>query len=289
MNRLFIFLLIPLVFLACSQPEGELIIVPDNIPPPDLSVPEVVKDNYVNKLFISLLGRKPSALELNGARAFLDKDNAAPEDRKALVADILDQREFSQRTFDIARVEILNNLDTADITENIFIFNLLKEDPQYADFIDLIDFEIGRLVALKRSPEDLESGQISRIDMHRRCVDNSFYDEINMGTQNFVLAMFEYFLDRYPTEAEEQNAILMIDGFNSVLFGVEGKSKEDYLDIFFGSDDYFEGQVVDIYQDFMFRSPHSLEMSTATIDYQQSRNYRSLLTDILTTDEYLGL
>lgn len=289
MNRRPLLLLLTCFLLACSQPEGELIIVPDNTAPPDLSVPEVIKENYVNKLFISLLGRKPSDLELNGALAILDRDNAAEADRKVLVSDILNQPEYAQRSFDIARVEILNNLDTAEISQNIFIFNQLKNDPQYADFIDIIDFEIGRLQALRSIPDALQAGSISRIDMHRRCVDNSFYDEINMGTQNFVLAMFEYFLDRYPTEAEESSAILMIDGFNSVLFGVEGKNKEDFLDIFFASDDYFEGQVVDIYQDFMFRLPSSQEMSSATIAYQESQDYADVLTDILTTDEYLGL
>ncbi|MDX2249510.1 MAG: hypothetical protein SF052_22190 [Bacteroidia bacterium] len=285
------FFLIPvlsLVLFAC-QPEQKIIIVPDNTAPPDYSVPQAVKENYINKLYITLLGRKPTSVEFAAGIDILDTDNASEENRETLMDIILNDPDYYRRMYDIARVEILNNLDTTEITFQIAVFTDLLDEPIYEPFYEYIIFEINRLKDLKAVPALLTSGQIGRVEMHRRFVNNSFYDEINMGTQNFVLSLFEYFLNRYPSDAEEAACIAMVDGADVIVFGQEGHDKQDFMDIFFESDNYYEGQVIDIYQDFLFRSPNSLEMSTATIAYKTDSDYKKLLKTILTTDEFLGI
>jgi hypothetical protein len=288
MLRICLFFLLSFSLLACRD-TGEIIVVPDNTAPPDYGVAEVIKENYLNRLYISLLGRKATEVEFSAGMTLLDQSQTSPEDRRSLIAEIIAQPEFAQRMYDVARVEILNNLDTADVSERILLYEAALQDPLYADFISLLQTEIARMKQLRSIPTDLMAGTIDRQEMHRRCVDNVFFDEINMGNQNFVLAMFEYFLGRYPTEAEEEKAIAMVDGFNSVLFGAEGNSKQEFIDLFLGATDYFEGEVVDAYQDFLFRRPSSQEMSAATVRYQQSGDYQQLLLDLLSTDEYLGL
>ncbi|MEZ4828695.1 MAG: hypothetical protein R3C61_20785 [Bacteroidia bacterium] len=285
---LFVIPVFALVLSGC-QPEQKVIIVPDNTAPPDFSVPQVVKENYINKLYITLLGRKPTTGEFQAGMDLLEADNASVENREAVMNVILSSPDFYRRMYDIARVEILNNLDTADITFQIAVLTNLLNEPVYEPFYDFILFEIDRLQKLKGVPALLLSGQVTRVEMHRRIVNNGFYDEINMGTQNFVLSMFEYFLGRYPTDAEESACISMVDGLDVVVFGREGHDKQDFIDIFFESDNYFEGQVIDIYRDFLFRLPNSVEMSTATIAYKTDRDYKKLLKSILTTDEFLGI
>lgn len=285
------FFLIPvlsLVLFAC-QPEQKIILVPDNTAPPDYSVPQALKENYVNKLYITLLGRKPTAAEFQAGLGILEADNVSEESRENLMGVILSSPNFYQRMYDIARVEILNNLDTVEITFQIAVFKDLLKEPVYAPFYDYIQFEINRLQSLKNVPVQLLNGQIGRVEMHRRFVNNSFYDEINMGTQNFVLSMFEYFLNRYPSDAEEAACIAMVDGVDVIVFGREGHDKQDFIDIFFDSDNYYEGQVNDVYRDFLFRLPNSIEMSQATIAYKTHKDYKKLLISILTTDEFLGI
>jgi hypothetical protein len=110
-----------------------------------------------------------------------------------------------------------------------------------------------------------------------------------MGSQNFILSVFEYFLGRYPTESEEETAINMVDGFGGILFGQEGNSKADFLDIFLSSTDYFEGQVIDVYNDFLLRDPLSVEMSEAAQIYKQTQDYGEMLKEVLSQDEFLGI
>ncbi|MEZ4773622.1 MAG: hypothetical protein R3D00_10610 [Bacteroidia bacterium] len=286
--QFFLFPVFVVVLMAC-QPEQKIILVPDNTAPPDYSVPQAVKENYVNKLYITLLGRKPTAGEFQAGIAILEADNVSEENREGLMNVILGSPDFYRRMYDIARVEILNNLDTTDITFQIAVFKDLLKEPVYAPFYDYIQFEINRLQNLKNVPLQLLNGQIGRVELHRRFVNNSFYDEINMGTQNFVLSMFEYFLHRYPSDAEEAACIAMVDGLDTIVFGKEGHDKQDFIDIFFDSDNYYEGQVIDIYRDFLFRSPSSLEMSQATIAYKTHKDYKKLLISILITDEFLGI
>ncbi|MEM6347292.1 MAG: hypothetical protein AAF927_25605 [Bacteroidota bacterium] len=283
------FLWLTLGFLMACQPEGQLVIVPDNTAPPDLSVPEVLQENYINKLYITLLGRKPTDIEAFAAKTKLTQGEVSQAARQEVIEQIVVQPEYLQRTYDIARAEILLNLDTFEITQNIYFYTALLDSPAYEPFYPLIEFEINRMEELKGVPSALLNASLTRIEMQRRMVNNLFYDQINMGSQNFVLAMFEYFLGRYPTEAELTTSIAMVDGATVVLFGKEGYDKQDFLDLFFESDDYYEGQVINIYQDFLFREPDSQEMSSETVAYRQDQNYENLLKRILSTDEYLGL
>lgn len=274
--------------LSSCQKDPEIILIGDNQVQPDETVPEVVKQNYVTKLYIGLLGRKPSSAELQQAMGGLDQSNAAVDARKQLLETVMAQPEFSVRMYEVAKTEILNNIDSTDIVFQIFVYNELLKDPNYQQFRAILEAEIDKLEVLLAIPNNLIAGTLDRRGMHAQMVNNFFYDEINMGSQNFVLSLFEYFLDRYPTEDEEAKSIGMVDGFGAVLFGKEGSSKGDFISLFFSSDDYLEGQVTDIYSDFLLRRPTSVEMSEGVKTYRSSGNYRELLKAILSTDEYLG-
>ena len=276
-----------LLLAACGDP-GELIIVPENESPPDLTVPQVVKENFVNRVYITLLGRKPQGAELTSALSLLDQDNASVDQRTEVIETVLVDPAYKERQYNIARIDLLNNFDTTDIALFQAVFTQYLTDPQYEQFIDLINYELNRLDELSKAPIRYFDGSINRAEMHQRMVNNQFYDEINMGTQNFVLSVFEHFLNRYPTEAEEQQAILMCDGFYSVCFSTEGNSKEDFLDILIESDAYREGQVLDLYEALLFRDPNSQEMTAGALQYGQTNSYDSLLLDIMISEEFLG-
>lgn len=282
-------LLLGLCFLLACQPDGQLVIVPDNTAPPDLSVADVLQENYINKLYITLLGRKPTEIELFAAKTKLAQGEVSAAARQEVIDQIVGEPEYLRRAYDVARAEILLNLDTFEITQTIYFYTALLDSPAYEPFYGLIEYEIARMQDLKEVPAALLNASISRIEMQRRMINNPFYDEINMGSQNFVLALFEYFLGRYPTESELNNSVAMVDGATVVVFGKEGYDKQDFITLFFDSDNYYEGQVINIYQDFLFRAPNSQEMSLQTIAYRQDQNYENLLKRILSTDEYLGL
>lgn len=276
-----------IVLFACKK-DNEIIIA-DNTAPPDGTIPNVVKENYVNKAYISVLGRKPSSSELASGIGILNQNNLSVSDRNQLLDDIFLKPGYNQRQYDISLSTYLNNLDTSQISQMIYVFGILLTDPQYASQWAEIQIEKTKLEQLKASVADLNTGTLDIIGLHKRCVRNYFYDQLNMGTENFVVSMFQHFLFRYPTDDELSQSSTMVDGFESIVFLQTGTTKDEFITIFFGSNNYFEGQVRDLFLKYLFREPTSVEMSSKAMVYKNSLNYKALQKEILSMDEYVGL
>ena len=288
MKRL-LFLSFLLVALLFSCKKDKEITIDGNTPPPDGTISNVVKENYANKCYISVLGRKPTSAELSAGITILNQHNLSVADRNQLLDDIFSKPGYNQRLYDVAVATFINNLDTAQITQSITIFTYMLTQPQYAPQYTQITYEKTRLEQLKASVADLNSGTINALGLHRRCANNTFYDQINMGAENFVNSMFQNFLYRYPTNEELIQGKQIVDGFEGILFLKTGHVKDDFLTIFFGCDNYFEGQVRDLYKKYLFREPTSVEMSEKAMSYKNSLDYKVLQKAILSLDEYAGI
>lgn len=288
MARVFGFLFFLTVLVASCKKDKE-VIIEDNTAPPDGTISNVVKENYVNKSYISVLGRKPSSAELSAGIAILNQHNLSVADRNQVLSDIFSKPGYNQRLYDMSIATLLNNLDTAQITVFIYVFQTLLTDPQYQSQWPLIQAEKTKLENLKKSASDLNSGSISIIGLHKRCVNNYMYDQVNMGTENFVVSMFQNFLYRYPTEDELTQSTQIVDGFEGVVFLQTGTVKDDFINIFFDCNNYFEGQVRDLFLKYLYREPTSVEMSDKATIYKSSLDYKALQKAILSTDEYAGI
>ncbi len=289
-KRALFFVLMLALFFVSSCKKHENIIVSDNTPPPDKTISNSTKDSYVNRVYISLLGREPDSLEFIKAKSIINKNNFSIANRKEMVDTVIGNKaEYNARVWQIARINYLNNLDTADITFYIAVYNSLLINVSYQAAWPQITIEIGRLETLKTSLTDLNSGSLNVVGLYKRCVDNNFYDMINMGTENFVVSMYSNFLFRYPTVAELNNNKLMVDGQSSQAFLQSGKNKADYLSIFFSSGDFFEGQVRELYVRYLFRQPNSAETSSKSNAFKSSLDYKALQRDILSSNEYAGV
>jgi predicted ABC-type exoprotein transport system permease subunit len=106
---------------------------------------------------------------------------------------------------------------------------------------------------------------------------------------NFVIATYQLFLLRNPTEFEKTEGVKIVDGFTGVLFLQEANSKDQYLDIFLNSTDYAEGQVKQMFNRFLFRSPNTEESVFYTQILKQNLDFKNLLVNILKTNEYAGI
>src|ERR1051326_3118518 len=195
----FVFFL-SILFSACKKDKE--IIIGDNTAPPDATIPNVTKENYVNKAYISLLGRKPSDTELSVGENILNQHNLSSADRSQMLDTILAKPGYNQRLYDICISTYLNNMDTAQITQNIALFGYLLTQPQYQSQWAQIQIEQTKLIKLKSSVIDLNAGTLDEIGLQKRATNNYFYDQINMGTENFVNSMFQHFFYRYPTDDE---------------------------------------------------------------------------------------
>lgn len=282
------------IFLISCGDSSEKVI-PGNIAPPDPTVSTVTKENYINRTYISLLGRKASDVEFQNAITLLNRNNASISDRNDLLDNIIDQDEYVDRLYELARADLLNNVDTVTISDFIYLLEDQLERETDPFVIDLINIEIGNFMNLRAIPEGLKNGGIDVAEMHKRCLDNLIYDEINMGTENYVLSAFQNLLGRSPTSAvgvetsELESSKTMVDGFQAVLFLKAGDSQQDFLDIMVEANDYFEAQVIQQYNRFLFRDPTSEEMRDLAIKYKSSASYAQMQKEILSLDEYLGI
>ncbi len=279
-------LLIGFALYAC-QKDATLIV--DNTAPPDNTIESIVARNFLNRAYIGLLGRKPTDSEFNDGLNTLNSNNMSMESRKTILNSITSQTEFRLKVLRDAKADYLRSITDADIDEMITVYNLLIQDPNNAIFVPLIQNEINRLQILKGLPNKVASGELNIRQMHKILVNNHFYDDFNMGSENFVTSTFQTFLFRYPTISELTNGVKMVDGFSAILFFKGGSSKNDYIEIFFEDDGYYEGRVRYVFNQFLFRTPNTEEFKKFTSIYKNSDDYAQLVVEILSLDEFAGL
>lgn len=282
-------LLIVLLVIFSSCTKHEEVLIPNNVPPSDSTLSSIVIDTYVNKAYISILGRKPSDTEKAEGVSLLESAELSQTSRESFIQSVLDKPEYYENLYKQYYTYLLVNFDTAAITQNILIFQLLLTQPEYAPFYEALNYEITRLEELQDVYYQLAAGNITVAQMHRTLINNAFYDELNMGTENFVVATFEHFLSRYPTDSELAEATKIVDGLSGVLFFEIGTSKQEFLDIFFASEDYYGGQVKIVVNAYLFRQPTAEESAYYTTYYKNTGDYKGLLKKVLTTDEYVGI
>ena len=281
--------ILPLFLLVTSCTKTDEKIITGNKPPPDSTQPAALRSNFIIKSYIGLLGREPDDAEFTAGLNSLTDANFSVASRRTLLTSIVGNDEFYTREFEIARNNLLNGLDTLQITDFINTYTYLLTLPSYEEYWPIIQEQLNRIITLKASVNDLISGTANISEMHRRCLDNQFYDDINMGSLNFVISCYQNLLLRNPTSFESEQGVLMIDGFNAILFLQAGSSKTDFLNIFINSNDYYEGQVRLLFNRFYFRAPSSEEMSYYTESFRADGDYKNLIIELLGQDEYAGL
>lgn len=287
-NFLSILFITGLLFLAsCKKYEED--VVTGNVAPPDETFANTTIENYINKTYISLMGREPDVAELQAGISVLKLSNVSASGRDNFLNQVLSKPGYYPHLFNMNNNDLLNNQDTSDIANRILLFQFLLTDSTYFPLWGTLQFELNRLLALQQIASQLQSGNADVIDLHRTLIDNFYYDQINMGSLNFVVSMFQNFLNRYPTVNELDAGIAMVDGSNAILFGQVGGSKQDFITIFFSSYDYYEGQVRSLYLRYLFREPTSTESTGLTLQYKSTGNYKQMQKAILSTNEFIGV
>lgn len=279
---------IALIFFSSCKKE-ELERISGNTAPVDTSISGDVYDDYINKTYIMVLGREPDSLEFDAAKLVLKNGLLSVQSRYVFLDNVFNSPDYLWRQYNKNRIELLNNIDTADFTIQINVFSFFLGDTTYQAFWPALQYETDRLLELRSAAAAYTGGQISVRELQSKMINNYFYDQINMGAANFIISSFQHFLGRNPTLDEQSNGVSMVNGNNALIFLQAGASKDDFLSILFSSLDYFEGSVVRMYQDYLLRKPESLEMSTAAIKYKTSLDYEAVQKDVLASDEFAGL
>ena len=197
-----LFLFSVLTLSSCTKIED--VIIGDNTLPTDNTIENTTIETYINKLYISTIGREPIESEFTADFTTLREADISQESREIVIDGILNKDEYTCNLFKLESEHLLLGLDTADINQYIHVLTVLLETAHGLDSIYFYENR-ERMVRLKEVLPGLGDGTISNIEMHKRMVNNNMYDEINMGTENFVVSMFQSFMQRYPTTSELEN------------------------------------------------------------------------------------
>lgn len=297
-----VLVLITLLGNAGCQKETEL--VRDNQAPDYAGVPTVITKNYVNRLFIDLIGREPLDVEMDAEVAALEAASLSVQSREALVNKLMTstayvegdssyKRAYYQRQYELYKARCLEGcsddiIDGAIATaEQNALADSLAGNTQG---LNETNSELQKLRNLKNSRVNYLNGVVGIDDVMGYMVFNSIYDQINMNTFNFINATFDNLLYRYPTQAEFDAGYAMVENNSAaMLFGASGQNKADYCAILVNSAEFHEGMVRWCYKTFLGREPSTYETYTAMADFQMDRDLQKVQRRVLTSDEYANI
>ncbi len=276
-----------LIFSSCKKSELEQ--VPFNEAPTDTTISNVTIENYITRTYILTLGREPDSSEFNSAKSLFTSTNLDSASRQIFLETVFSNQDYRPNVYEENRINILNNADTAEFSNWIYIFQLFLQDTTYRIQWPFFQYETDRLISMRNAFSEYSNHTIEINELHRRMCNNYVYDQINMGAANFVISTFQNMINRNPTGSEQQSGISMVNGNNANLFFQSGSSKNDYLNIFTHSSDYHEGQVILLYLKYLNRVPGTVEMTDGTLKYTTTGDYTVVQRDILSSDEFIGL
>lgn len=287
------------VVAVSSCKKGEL--VPDNNAPYYDAVPLVKVQNYVNRLYIDLIGREPLDVEMTADVATLRAEHLSMESRDALIVKLQTDTNYIagdssyfvayyQRLYNLFKFRLLEGASDSEID---FYMGLSQTDVSTDSIsgdslgMQRAKMEVEKYKRVKAIPFDLRNGVIDIRTAYARLLNNGVYDFINMNSFNFVRASFNDLFGRYPTQSEFDVSFAMVDANEShILFGQPGQNKGDYINILVNSYEFKEGLIRWAYKTFMARDATSAEVNDLIQDLNTTLDFPRMQKEILKTDEY---
>ena len=281
------FMALLFLFGACRKTEE--VTISGNTPPPDYTIENAVYESYINRTYILVLGIEPDSIEMENAKAILKPAGMGGNSRTQFLNSVFLNARYEKNIYTQFNVDYLDNLDSSEVSNIIFVFNYVLADTTFQYIWDEVARQLVKAQQLQSAPGKFIAGQISCKDLQRIMIDNYFFDQINKGTLNFVNKSFNLMLDRNATISEQQAGVTMCNGNSASLLLHSGYSKDDYLSIVFGSSDYYEATIKKFYRRYLLREARTDELISGTQMYQAGNNYESVQIKILSSNEFIGI
>lgn len=277
-------ILLSLLLASCAR---DNIVPVDNLPA-DSTITQIELENYINKTHIALLNRKPTQAELTQSLQQLDVDRYNRSIRDTYVLGIQDLDRSKWAIWQFLSDRILDGIDTTQVRESADIFQYRVDNSGTQNEKDywqwLLDRTNNNLVALE-GWYNQDSTYNSLVGWMVRM---PIYDEINMGTENFVVSIYQHFYHRYPTDHELTQASKMVDRQWGLLYGINGNSKADFLNIFLNQGEFQQGLIINAFESYLNRIPTTIESDKHHHHLNNGWDYLKLQRYLLTSSEFIN-
>jgi hypothetical protein len=288
--------------VSCKK-DTEIVTFTGNTIPPYSEVSTLLVENYVNRLYIDLIGREPTDGEMSADVAALEAGQLSAAARTTVVDKLMNNTAYIEgdssyahayhlKFYDDQKARFLNGASEVDMYESYYLYYYISVQDSIAGNMlasQLNRAEANKMRAAIESNRDLRLGTITVSEMCRRMCFNAIYDDINMNTFNYINATFDNLYFRFPTEAELDAAYAPVDYNGSgVLFGQVINSKTEYLNVLLNNTEFAEGMIRWAYSSLLSREPQTIEVFNLLDDFNNGENIEAVQKSILITDEYAG-
>jgi hypothetical protein len=289
---------VAITITACKK---DVVIIPNNNAPIYSEIPTILLENYVNRLYIDLIGREPLDDEMSSDVEFLRNNDVTLESRDSLIyklqfdtnfvpGDSSYKQAYFHRLYEMVKVRLIEGVSNGHIqTVMNTRYNRYVNDSLGGNMISAHEnlIKYYRFRDIINSESDLYYNLIDIKEMHRRMINNPIYDNINMNTFNFVNAAFDNLLFRFPTQYEFNNSYAMIEDEQPyTVLGSSGTNKEDFINIICNTREFYEGIIHWTYLTLIARVPTTTETDFLMNDFYISCDFHKLQRYVMKTDEY---
>jgi hypothetical protein len=294
------FLLFVILLIMASSCKKDPFI-DDNFPPDYHNVSTAKIKNYINRIYIDLLGREPLKVEMERDLNMLQTDSLSIDSRLLLIqtlqtdttfreGDTSYQYAYYNRLYETLKARLIEGVEDDYIYEQLGLSQTALSSAQSAGDsfqIALISDDIEEFLRVLSLKNELRLKNIDFAIAHKILLDNYIYETINMNTFNFVNSTFDNLLFRFPTAQEATAGYNMIEyNMSGNILGMNGNSREDYLNILTQSPAFREGLIIWTFRSLLQRDPTDAEVSTFMNEYGANIDYESLQKTIMSGDEY---
>lgn len=283
---------------ACKKDEA---FIPNNNAPYYDGIPTVKVENYVNRLFIDLIGREPldteMVVEVGKLRAAhldstsrIDLITRLQTDTAFVAGDSSYFIAYHQRLYELfkfrmiegASIDIINQ--AIGLAEGKVLTDSLTGDSLGMQFAKQAIIRLKKVITI---PFEYRTGDIDINEVYARLLFNDVYDEINMNSFNFVRASFNDLFGRFPTQAEFNAAYAMVESNTpTTVLGQPGQNKADLVQILTHSNEFDEGLIRWAYRTYLARLASTPEVYNLLLSFHTTHNFAKVQLDIMKTDEY---
>lgn len=302
LNRWQKLLILPLlVFSTSGCTTTENIELNNNLPPKYRGVSTIRIENYVQRLFIDLIGREATDNERTAFTLDLKKAELHDSCRIRLVnlllfdttyrvGDSSYRHAFAQRIYNLSKARFLEGASDQDILRYISDYNFaISVSRLNGDSIGVNYLKEKRKLYtdILNTRFNFKKGVINYNKMCVKMLNNPIYDLINMNSFNFINAIFDDLFARKPTRNEFEKSFQIIEyNIPSVIFFNWASNKGEFCDILVNSDAFYEAQIRWFYYTLLQRNASEGEVHKLFASYFFNQSIEDVINSIVITDEY---
>ncbi|MBM3439074.1 MAG: hypothetical protein FJX91_08090 [Bacteroidetes bacterium] len=294
-----VYIVIVVSFLGCKT--TETVQVKNNQPSNYKGVSTLRIENYVQRMFIDLIGREATDIERISFTNQLKKAELHDSCRRRLVnillfdttyrvGDSSYRHAFAQRIYNLSKARFLEGASDPDIAKFIgnlnFAITISRLNGDSIGVYRYIDQRI-KYVNLLNSRSALKNNTKDYRNMCAVMMNNSIFDQINMNSFNFINAVFDNCLNRNPSQSEFDRSYQIIH-YNepAIIFYRWAANKNEYCDAIVNSDAFHEAQIRWFYFVLLQREATTAEVSALFYTFYQNHQIEQVIQKLISGDEY---